>query len=99
MGSPGGSRIIAYVARTLIAVLDWDLTIQEAIDLPNIANRNGPTDLEVGPAAETLAPALTVMGHEVTIRDLNSGLHGIQVIDGRLIGGADPRREGTARGD
>ena len=99
VGSPGGSRIIAYVARTLIAVLDWDLTIQEAIDLPNIANRNGPTDLEVGTAAETLAPALTVMGHEVTIRDLNSGLHGIQVIDGRLIGGADPRREGTARGD
>ena len=99
VGSPGGSRIIPYVARTLVAVLDWGMDIQAAIDMPNITNRNGATDLEAGTAAEALAEPLTALGHEVNIRDLNSGLHGIQVTPDGLIGGADPRREGIALGD
>ena len=99
VGSPGGSRIIPYVARTLVAVLDWGMDVQAAIDMPNITNRNGATDLEAGTAAEALAEPLTALGHEVNIRDLNSGLHGIQVTPDGLIGGADPRREGIALGD
>ncbi|MBT3358206.1 MAG: gamma-glutamyltransferase [Rhodospirillales bacterium] len=99
VGSPGGSRIIGYVAKTLIAALDWNMDIQQAIDLPHFVNRNGKTDLEKGTAVEALAPALTALGHEVNIRDLTSGLHGIKVVDGELTGGADPRREGVALGD
>ena len=73
---------------------------QTAVDaLPNVGNRNGATDLEAGTAAEALAEPLTALGHEVNIRDLNSGLHGIQVTPDGLIGGADPRREGIALGD
>ncbi len=99
IGSPGGSRIIPYVAQTLIAVLDWGLDVQAAIELPHVANRNGGTDLEAGTAAADFADALTALGHTVTLVDLNSGLHGIQVLpDGTYLGGADPRREGIALG-
>ncbi|MBT6310762.1 MAG: gamma-glutamyltransferase [Rhodospirillaceae bacterium] len=99
VGSPGGSRIIGYVAKTLVAVLDWDLDIQKAIDLGHVVNRNGATDFEAGTAAEKFVPALKALGHKTRIRDLNSGLHGIEIVAGKLRGGADPRREGVARGD
>ncbi len=100
IGSPGGSRIIEYVAKTLIAVLDWDMDVQTAIDLGHVTNRNGGTDLELGANVAGLENALVTRGHTVKVRDLNSGLHGIQVLaDGGLLGGADPRREGVAMGE
>ncbi len=99
IGSPGGSRIIGYVAKALIGVLDWDLDVQSAISLPNITNRNGATDLEAGTALESLVGPLEALGHEVKQRSMNSGLHGIRVTADGLEGGADPRREGVALGD
>tara|TARA_R110000751_G_scaffold91266_3_gene178870 strand:+ start:48396 stop:50174 length:1779 start_codon:yes stop_codon:yes gene_type:complete len=98
LGSPGGSRIVSYVAQTLMGVLDWDLDIQEAINLPKVTNRNDYTALEKGTVIEELKPILEKMGHKVQVIDLNSGLHGIQLNKGGLIGGADPRREGVAVG-
>lgn len=98
VGSPGGSRIVSYVAQTLIGVLDFGLDIQQAINLPKITNRNDYTALEKGtPIAELEAP-LKALRHNVKVVDLNSGLHGIQFKSGKLIGGADPRREGIAVG-
>ena len=98
VGSPGGSRIISYVAQTLIGVIDWGLDMQQAINLPKITNRNDYTALERGtPVAEIKGP-LEALGHTVKTVDLNSGLHGIQIKEGKLIGGADPRREGIAVG-
>ncbi|SEI38571.1 gamma-glutamyltranspeptidase / glutathione hydrolase [Allopseudospirillum japonicum] len=99
IGSPGGSRIIGYVAGALIKHLDWGLDIQEAINQPHILNRFGTFDLEEGTEAEKLKPALEAMGYQVSIRDLNSGLHAIQFHEGKLIGAADPRREGIVMGD
>lgn len=99
VGSPGGSRIIGYVAKTLVGVLDWKLDIQAAIDLGHLVNRNRFTDLEAGTAAQDLQAPLEALGNRVKLRDLNSGLHGIEIVDGKLRGGADPRREGVARGD
>jgi len=99
VGSPGGSRIIGYVAKTLVAVLDWNLDIQAAIDLGHVVNRNGATDFEAGTEAENFVPAFRALGHTTRVRDLNSGLHGIEIVDGKIRGGADPRREGIARGD
>ncbi len=99
IGSPGGSRIIPYVAKTIVAVLDWGLDVQAAINLPHHTNRNGSTDLEDGTAIAAIAPDLEVLGHQVKVRGLNSGLHGIERSPGgTLRGGADPRREGVARG-
>ena len=98
VGSPGGSRIVSYVAQTLIGVLDFGLDIQQAINLPKITNRNDYTALEKGTPLEKLEAPLTALGHNVKVIDLNSGLHGIQFKSGKLIGGADPRREGIAVG-
>ena len=99
IGSPGGSRIIAYVAKTLIAVLDWKHDMQEAVALPHFTNRNGATDLEKGTPLEALKPALEALGHRVEVRALTSGLHGVMATPEGLVGGADPRREGVALGD
>ncbi|GAA0356802.1 gamma-glutamyltransferase [Bowmanella denitrificans] len=98
VGSPGGSRIIDYVAQTLVGVLDWRLDIQQAINLPKITNRNDYTALEKGTSLEQHAAEFEKWGHKVKVQDLNSGLHGIMLLDDKLIGGADPRREGVAVG-
>jgi gamma-glutamyltranspeptidase/glutathione hydrolase len=99
LGSPGGSRIIAYVAQALVAIIDWQLTPQAAVDLPHMTNRNGTTDLEAGTAIVSLAPELALRGHEVRLADMTSGLNAIVIGTEGLAGGADPRREGIALGD
>lgn len=103
VGSPGGSRIITYVIKALIGLMDWKLDMQAAIDLPNHANRNGATELEKNTPVAKHADALRKLGHNVKIGSLVSGLHGIRVTrdafgDG-YDGGADRRREGVALGD
>nr|WP_258872758.1 gamma-glutamyltransferase [Thalassotalea euphylliae] len=94
VGSPGGSRIINYVAQTIVGVLDWQLNPQQAINLPKVTNRNKVTTLEKGTELEGLKAAFEARGHKVMVRDLNSGVHAIEVKNGKLYGGADPRREG-----
>jgi gamma-glutamyltranspeptidase / glutathione hydrolase len=98
IGSPGGSAIINYVAKTVIGVLDWKLDIQQAIDLPNFGSRNGPTELEQSTDLENISAALKAMEHDVKLIEMNSGLHGILRTKSGWQGGADPRREGVARG-
>ena len=98
IGSPGGPAIINFVARTLVAHLDWGLDIQAAISLPHFGSRNGPTELERDTSVETLAGALQAMGHDVRVVPFTSGLHGIAHGQHGWEGGADPRREGIAKG-
>lgn len=98
IGSPGGSRIIGYVAQAIIAHLAWGMDVQQAVAMPHAVNRFGTYDLEAGTTAANLQEPLGQMGFEVSVRDLNSGLHAIEIGDG-LQGGADPRREGIALGD
>jgi gamma-glutamyltranspeptidase/glutathione hydrolase len=98
LGSPGGSLIIGYVSKALIGVLDWKLDMQAAIDLPNFGSRNGPTEIEKGTELEGVQAALKAMGHDVRAIDMTSGLQGIRRVGGGWQGGADPRREGVARG-
>ena len=102
-GSPGGSQIIGYVARTLIGALDWELDVQQAIAMPNYGSRNGPTEVEKGRMPASVVEGLKARGHEVREIEMTSGIQGIarSTIKGKtvLTGGADPRREGTVRGD
>jgi gamma-glutamyltranspeptidase/glutathione hydrolase len=103
IGSPGGTRIIGYVAQAIVGVVDWELNVQDAVAAPHFLSRGGPLELEQNTDLAAHADALRALGHEVALRNLNSGLHGI-VIDytdgGRVLyGGVDPRREGLALGD
>ena len=99
LGSAGGSAIINHVVKTLVGVLDRNMDLQQAIDLPNFGSRNGPTELERGTAAASWAEPLRALGHEVRLIDMTSGVHGIQRARTGWSGGADPRREGMAKGD
>ncbi|MEX2642729.1 MAG: gamma-glutamyltransferase [Acetobacterales bacterium] len=100
IGSPGGSRIIGYVAQATLAILDNGLGPQRAVSQPHVVNRNGPTELEKDSFAERLAPLLGALDHRVRVADMTSGLHAIVIgPDGTLTGGADPRREGVALGE
>jgi gamma-glutamyltranspeptidase/glutathione hydrolase len=104
LGSPGGSQIIGYVAKTLVGVLDWNLELQRAIALPNFGSRNGPTEVEKGRISAAVIDGLKERGHDVREVDMASGLQGIvrvRLPDGSYgwAGGADPRREGVALGD
>ncbi len=98
IGSPGGSAIINYVAKTIVGVIDWKLTLQKAIELPNFGSRNGPTELELGSEIENISAALQAMGHDVKLIEMNSGLHGMWRTKSGWQSGTDPRREGAARG-
>lgn len=99
VGSPGGALIIHYTAKTLYGMLNWDLTVQEAINLPNFGSLNGPTVLEEKRFSPTTLDALKAHGHEIREISMTSGLQGIQKTKDGFFGGADPRREGVVRGD
>jgi gamma-glutamyltranspeptidase / glutathione hydrolase len=103
LGSPGGSAIPHFTAKVLIAMFEWGLDAQQAIALPNIGSRNGPTELELGRASPGLVAALEARGHPVLVSPQTSGVQAIArvVRDGREVwfGAADPRREGTVRGE
>ncbi len=99
IGSPGGSRIIGYVAQTVIAHTQWELDIQQAINQPKLLNRFGTLDIEQGTDATRLKTKLENFGFTTEVRDLNSGLHAIRITSEGLEGAADPRREGIAIGN
>jgi gamma-glutamyltranspeptidase/glutathione hydrolase len=99
IGSPGGSKIIDYVALAMLAHLDWGLPIQQAVDFGHVVNTGSRTELEVDTPAAGFADALRAMGHQVEVMSETSGLHAIAVLPDGLHGGADWRREGVALGD
>jgi len=97
IGSPGGSAIIGYVARTTIGILDWDLPVQDAINLSNATARSSPANVEASRMPSGVMEGLRQRGWE--LRDVEgleeSGIQAIRVTPGGLEGGADPRREGV----
>ena len=99
IGSPGGSRIIGYVVKAIIAFVDWGMTVQQAVSMPHLVNRFGTFELEQKTKAEMMENPLSLAGFKIKLRRLNSGLHAIAVYEDRLEGGADPRREGLAYGN
>jgi gamma-glutamyltranspeptidase/glutathione hydrolase len=98
LGSPGGNSIVAYVAKTLVGLLDWKLSMQEAAALPNLVARGPSVSLETGFSPE-IAAYLKAKGLPVAAdRGEDSGVHGIVRRGSHLEGGADPRRDGVAKG-
>ncbi|MDX5378258.1 MAG: gamma-glutamyltransferase [Halomonas sp.] len=99
LGSPGGAAIIHYTAKALVAMLDWGLDAQEALDLPHAITLGGPAYLEEGRFPAEVIETLNELGHEASERELTSGLQAIQRTEEGFFGGADPRREGVVMGD
>ncbi|WP_152047221.1 gamma-glutamyltransferase [Aureimonas psammosilenae] len=99
IGSPGGSSIIGFVAQALVAVLDWDMNVADALAMPHLLHRGQVFEIEKGTQAEAKEAALKALGFQTKVTDLNSGLHAIRITPQGLEGGVDPRREGLALGD
>jgi len=99
LGSAGGPRIIGDTLQTVIGLFDWNLSMQDAVALPRIINMNGPTELEAGTALANEADALHAMGHQVQVRSHEGGLTGVRRMGDGWEGGADPRRDGVAKGE
>lgn len=99
LGSAGGARIIGDTLQALIGLLDWDLSAQAAVDLPRVINLNGATELEEGTPIADQAAALRALGHEVQVRRHEGGLTALRRSGDGWEGGADPRRDGAARGE
>jgi gamma-glutamyltranspeptidase / glutathione hydrolase len=98
VGSPGGSSIIAYVAKTVIALIDWKLTMQQAVDQPNVVANSGAVRVERDRFSPALSDALTARGWSIRQNASEvSGVNAIVVRPEGLEGGADSRREGVAR--
>lgn len=96
-GSPGGNSIIAYTAKTLVGVFEWNLSPQQAVELPNMVARNNKVRIEKSKASDKLIEGLKETGFNVQeSAGENSGLSVVlKHSDGRLEGGVDPRREGV----
>jgi gamma-glutamyltranspeptidase/glutathione hydrolase len=99
LGSPGGSRIILYVTKTLIGLIDWKLDAQAAASLPNFGSMGGPVELEYDWNAVFQALKLKSYGHGISLDLMNSGINVVVQRPDGLEGGTDPRREGAALGD
>lgn len=97
IGSAGGSRIIGFVLQRIISVIDWDMSLAEAMSAPNIVHRGEKLELESSGMEQ--AESLKNYGHPVLVGEMNSGLTAIEFKGGQMIGVADPRRDGTAMGE
>ncbi len=98
LGSPGGSSIIGYVAGALVALLDWQLSPAQAVNLPHILSSGGAATLEAGPHQAAIAHLLAAKGHDLAFRPTTSGLAIVRRQADGWLGAADPRREGTVGG-
>ncbi len=98
-GSVGGNHIIVYVVEALVALIDWRLDPQQAVSLTHVGSLGGAVDIEWGWDTVRLALGLKSYGHSIRPTLMTSGTHVLARRNGRIEGGADPRREGVALGD
>ena len=96
VGAAGGVTIIAQVAKAIIGVIDWDLSAQEAIAMPQLVAIGDRVTVERGTWLEAMVPQLRALGHEVMAVDPGYKANAIEWVDGRWVGAADPRSEGAA---
>ncbi len=99
VGSPGGSRIIMYVVKSLVALIDWGVDAQAAADLLNFGSQGRGFEIEMGDRTPWAGLALRGLGHRIVPEEMTSGTHVVVRRDNHLEGGADRRREGAALGD
>ncbi len=94
IGSPGGKSIIMYVVKTIVAVLDWKMGIEEAVDFPNFSIYKDKILIEKNRFDKEFKEYLSNLGHLIVEKEMNSGLNGFEIKDGIIFGAADKRRNG-----
>lgn len=99
LGSPGGGRIVLFVTKALIALIDWKLDAYEAAALMNFGSMGGALEIEYDWQAVLTGLRLKTYGHDISPDLMNSGINILVVRDGGIEGASDPRREGAALGD
>jgi gamma-glutamyltranspeptidase/glutathione hydrolase len=101
LGSPGGSRIITTVANILMAVLDYGMNIQEAVDALRFHHQWTPdvVNVEHWFSPDTVK-SLEQMGHKVEIGRYWSDGECIAIDQktGERLGASDGRHNGKALG-
>ena len=96
IGSAGGNAILAYVAKSLVASIDWNMPMQQAIAAPNLVARGKNFQGEVTKFPPEMLIGLRRRGIDLKPgQGEDSGVHGVLIRDGRIDGGFDPRREGV----
>ncbi len=99
IGAAGGATIPAQVIKAIIGVLDWKLTAQQAIALPQIFAPTDTVRVEQGTYLEPMLPALIALGHtDAQAMPAGFKANAVEVVDGHLAGGVDPRSEGAVAG-
>ncbi len=98
VGSVGGSSIIYYVVKALVALLDWEMDAQQAANLINFGSKGRGFEVEYGWQSVWQALKVKPYGHRLRFRWPISGTHIVIRRGGVWQGGADPRREGVALG-
>ena len=98
LGSPGGSRIICYVAKTLFYIINFDVSLKEVINLPHLCSRNKFSEIEKTNFETSISANLRLLGHNIVKKEMNSGLNVIWKYGAFWAGVSDPRREGIAVG-
>ena len=96
IGSAGGNAILAYVAKSLVAAIDWNMPMQQALAAPNLVARGPNFQGEVTRFPPEILAGLRARGIELKPgQGEDSGVHGVLIRNGRIDGGFDPRREGA----
>ncbi len=96
IGSAGGNSILAYVAKSLVGAIDWDLSMQEALALPNLVARGAGIGGELDKFDPAVLQGLAARGIDLKPgQGEDSGVHAVMIRNGEVDGGFDPRREGV----
>lgn len=100
VGSPGGNAILSYNLKAMVGLFYWNLNMQEAVSLPNVVARGDTYSGDAQWFGPAMLSALNARGVNIKVGQVEgSGLHGVIVRPGDVLeGGADPRREGMAKG-
>ena len=96
VGSAGGKRIIMHVMKALVGKLDWGLSAQAAIALPNIYFGGSAVLVEKGTSLDAMRVELAKLGQMVVSSDLGSKLNAVERTPTGWRGAADPRGPGNA---
>src|SRR5918994_2033960 len=98
IGAPGGTQIVMGVLQAVVNVLDFGMSMAEAVAAPRFSATSSVIDVS-NRIPRFVTRALEADGYRV-VRSPHSFtfgyVHCIRCRDGRLDGGADPGRDGVA---